>query len=206
MTEFIVIFPLVLLLVLGIMQFGFLYTAKSTLNLATFDAARSAAVNHAQRLAVDMTLADGLAALYTQSPDVKAFQAARQRVYDDMAKGYVCVQRISPNTDMFQDFARKDDNNEWAIPNDNLIYRSRKPGLNSTISIQDANLLKIRVSYCYPMIVPFIRTTIAALADHNTGKFQHLCYSNGRFPLVAKALVRMQSDAYKDPDFARSCK
>lgn len=205
MTEFIVIVPLVLLLIFGIIQFALLFTVKSTLNLATFDAARSGAVNHAQRLAVEMALANRLAALYTQSASISSLQAARTRVYDDMKKGFVCVQRISPAKAAFGDFARKDDNNVSAIPNDNLIYRSRKPGSGSSVSIQDANLLKLRVTYCAPLIVPFINSTIVALATPGAGPFQRSCYKQNRFPLVAQAIVRMQSDAYDDNAFDVSC-
>ncbi|MSR15227.1 MAG: hypothetical protein EXR86_11810 [Gammaproteobacteria bacterium] len=49
------------------------------------------------------------------------------------------------------------------IPNDHLTYRDASVKSNSNQSIQDANLLKIRVLYCYEMHVPFVNRVINGL-------------------------------------------
>ena len=43
---------------------------------------------------------------------------------------------------------------ENEIPNDHLMYRVANDG--EGMSIQDANLLKIRVTYCVKLVVPFV--------------------------------------------------
>jgi hypothetical protein len=50
-----------------------------------------------------------------------------------------------------------------SVPNDNLMYRRQSygggPG-GRAMSIQDGNVLKIRVTYCYKMEIPFANTII----------------------------------------------
>lgn len=62
------------------------------------------------------------------------------------------------------------------IPNDNLMYRNSTavgvtiPGVGSfTQSIQDANLLKIHVGYCYELVVPFINRMVWAMQRYGPG-------------------------------------
>ncbi len=77
------------------------------------------------------------------------------------------------------------------------------------LSVQDANLLKIRVSYCYPLYVPYIDRVLGIMLTNvespscpgctgsftSTGSFERACLENARFPLHAQAIVRMQSPA-----------
>ena len=57
------------------------------------------------------------------------------------------------------------------IPNDNLMYRdSTAVGVGvATQSIQDANLMKIHVGYCYELVIPFINRMIWAMQRYGTG-------------------------------------
>jgi hypothetical protein len=63
------------------------------------------------------------------------------------------------------------------------------------LSVQDANILKIQVTFTYPLIVPVIDRMlstmgIAHLDFARTATEGHTVYS---IPLVASAMVRMQS-------------
>jgi hypothetical protein len=50
---------------------------------------------------------------------------------------------------------------EVEIPNDTLMYRSASTDPKASgVNIQDANLLKIRVHYCYDMYVPLANKAI----------------------------------------------
>jgi len=51
------------------------------------------------------------------------------------------------------------------IPNDTLSYRTTTAGGSSKISIQDANILHIRVTYCYRLIVPIIDRILYATTN-----------------------------------------
>ena len=60
---------------------------------------------------------------------------------------------------MTRDFARsRFDPDEGVthdeIPNDTLMYRDTSRGAESGVDVQDANLLKLRVHFCFDMIVP----------------------------------------------------
>lgn len=91
-----------------------------------------------------------------------------------------------------------------AIPNDNLMYREAK--LLNNVSVQDANLLKIRVTYLYETKMPLTRYFFTPLMNANlTGtlfggqaKGSAADAAGGwRVPLVSYATVRMQSDFWE---------
>ncbi len=89
--------------------------------------------------------------------------------------------------------------NEYrVIPNDNLMYRSSAKKPVSQINIQDANLLKIKVTFGYHLFIPFANTVIISLvrlAD-TTGQYSAF-HDAQRLPLTAFATVRMQTDAIR---------
>jgi hypothetical protein len=233
MVETVVILAVVLLLLMGALQFALIYHAKVTLNYATFEAARAGALNHASRRAIEFALARGLAPLYTSvQPSASSFDKvgavkdARDRVIgeingadsevpDDPADTAVCIQRLNPTDAAFNDYGISDPTGtlpDPIIPNDNLLFRSTEES-GSGVSIQDANLLKIKVTYCHPMIVPFISHLIQKLmlgapdGDRNVppdwvtptvSDFKENCYANNRFPIESFSMVRMQTPAFND--------
>jgi hypothetical protein len=238
MLEFVIVAPVMLLLILGALQFAFLYHAKITLNYAAFQAARAGAVANARFDAIAHGFASGMAPLRTNIDAKEAkelplsagtvtltriqkLNQARQRFIQDVDDDYVCIQRINPTAASFLDsYADTDADGNPVIPNDNLIYRNPKSG-SSGLSIQDANLLKLRITYCHPMIVPFANRVIASLAlatepnapgnwsdPPGSGTFRRACLEadsaqnqgQPRLPIVAQAIVRMQSPATWHPD------
>ncbi|MDR1349703.1 MAG: hypothetical protein LBJ59_02770, partial [Zoogloeaceae bacterium] len=88
------------------------------------------------------------------------------------------------------------------IPNDNLMYRQTSE--SSDVNIQDANLLKIKLTYLYKTKMPLTQYFFAPFVDANltrtlfTSDLRHAPLTapeaEGRVPLVAYATVRMQSD------------
>ncbi len=92
------------------------------------------------------------------------------------------------------------------IPNDNLMYRDPTPvGAGDSLqSIQDANLLKIHVGYCYELIIPFINRIVWAMQR----------YGPGTAPATEQEYGRYWADPASTPpgffgppegDFATSC-
>ncbi len=265
MVEFLIVLPVMLLLVMGILQFAFIYQAKTTLNYAAFQTARAGSLNNASMSAMEKAFTSNMAPLYTSSylsmdssgdcdssftvagrsgrlGDAKIMHAntrgvleaninnfnsenvlcARQIVQQQIDDGYVNIQLINPTPEAFANYGI-DGNDGLEIPNDNLMYRdSRVSGVQS---IQDANLLKIHIGYCYELIVPFVDRIIwsfhafrsgsdiesARTGDDNTdGKgyfgtpasdFARSCITNptdnGRFSIVlySQGIMRMQSPA-----------
>lgn len=175
-VEFLIVIPVLILLIFGTIQLGFIYSAKTTLNYATFQAARLAATNHATYSSMRRGLIRGLAPLYTNSADL-------DDISDDIEEGvqsssgrrdaqsevdrYVRIIRISPSAAQFaaSGFGVANSDGVMQIPNDNLMYRSGR--LVDGAPIQDANLLKIRVQYCYKLMVPLVNRVIGSLSELN---------------------------------------
>jgi hypothetical protein len=240
MVETIIILPVVLLLVLGALQFALIYHAKITLNYATFEAARAGALNYGSRRAMEYALARGLMPLYTSvrpgASDLDKMETVKDtysRVMDeingadpadpgDPSDKIVCIQRLNPDAAAFSAHGVNMGGvlPDPVIPNDNLIFRSTDTN-GSDVSIQEANLLKIKVTYCYSMIVPFISNLIQKLmlgsSDSDdpeipkdwvtpTGlsDFKEDCYADGRFPIESFSIVRMQTPVFND-HFRNDC-
>jgi hypothetical protein len=165
MIEYLIIFPALLLLVLGAIQFALIYQAKFTLNYATFMAARQGALKNAKLTSIKDGLAGGMTPLFMRTGGTPFL--------DDLAKARIIstievfnpltakVEIISPTQAAFDAMQQ---NNE--LPNDNLMYRS---ATGDGMSIQDANLLKVRVTYCVKLIVPFVNRVIYSLSNGITG-------------------------------------
>ncbi|BCG01023.1 hypothetical protein PPGU19_055910 [Paraburkholderia sp. PGU19] len=158
MTEFLVVAPLLLFFGFVTVQFVLLYQAKSTLDVAVLEAAREGAVNHGSMDAMQAGLARGLAPLYARTADAtgvhSALLAARRAVGETAS-----IEIVSPTAAMMGDFARPrfyaaDGTTHDEIPNDMLMYRDIAHGAESDVNVQDANLLKLRVHYCFDLIVP----------------------------------------------------
>lgn len=214
-TEFIIVAPVIIMLIFGSFQFALLYRAKITLNYATFQAARAGALNNANRIMMENSLARHLAPLYTRSTTIGNNEGeimwARDRVRQEIIDGFVWVNVLNPDAAAFGSSLALDIDGDKVIPNDNLMYRSQLT--TSGLTIQDANLLQIRVSYCQPMIVPYIDRLLAILmtqannattcpecrgAFTATDTFERSCFNNRRFPIHAHSIVRMQSPASLD--------
>ena len=100
------------------------------------------------------------------------------------------------------------------IPNDNLMYRDTSVSGSANMNIQDANLLKVRVTYCYKMAVPILNkliynlaidppsvpvvgnTAADMLASEGGSSTTRLCTNipdEYRIPITSEAIVRMQT-------------
>lgn len=177
MIEFIIIIPVLLLLIFGAIQIAFIYSAKTTLNYATFQAARVAATNNGTYSAMRRGLIRGMAPLFTQNNSPST-------VRDDIASGmdsgntrrdavsevdnYTRFIRINPTTAMLKPsgFGQQGGDGKIFLPNDNLMYRPSSFTVDD-VNIQDANLLKIRVQYCYKLMVPLVNRIIGSLSELN---------------------------------------
>ncbi|MDP1672640.1 MAG: pilus assembly protein [Burkholderiales bacterium] len=162
LVEFIIIYPTLLLLVLGAFQFALIYQAKSTLNYATFMAARQGALKNAKTNPMKDALAAGMTPLFMSKKDdyldlVKARAIAAIEAFNPLNTQ---IRVLNPTADAYN--AHKADSESGTeIPNDNLMYRptTAKGGM----SVQDANLLTIEVTYCTRLIVPIVNRVIYSL-------------------------------------------
>ena len=194
-VEFFIVTPLLLLIGLGIIQIGLLYHAKTTLNYATFEAARAGAVNHAQVEPMMGELAYRLAPVYGGKGSEESAGGAIARAMADTANPmYGNITVLNPTAEMFDAWEMPDnETGELQIPNHHIRHQNAEI-VRAGVNIQDANLLKIKSKYGYKLEVPLVGPLIAqALLVMNPA--DALYYQSGRIPLVSVATVRMQNEA-----------
>lgn len=162
LVEFLIIYPTLLLLILGGFQFALIYQAKSTLNYATFMAARQGALKNGKMTSIKDGLAGGMTPLFATTKDdygdlFKARVIAAVEVFNPLNTR---IDVLSPTADAYN--AHKADSESGTeIPNDNLMYRPTT--VKGGLSVQDANLLTIQVTYCTRLIVPIVNRVIYSL-------------------------------------------
>ena len=218
MVEFAIVCPFALLVVLGIIQMGLMFTAKEVVNEAAFLAARAGAVQHAQVQKMTAVMTKALVPFYqdtTNTNDISRLGAAFLKAEGDAA--FITVEVLNPTPAAFQDFGQPPTSaseNHTYIPNDNLEFRPHTvKGSNSNQSIQDANALKIKVIYGYEIKVPLMQSVIkSVMCGFDTGVEAFgrgnstaivggtdcsNYYNKGRIPIVAYATVQMQTPAWE---------
>lgn len=196
MVEFIIVIPVLILLIFGAVQIGLIYSAKTTLNYATFQSARLAAVNNATYSSLRRGLIRGIAPLYTSNTSLTTVRtdidaginsSNTKRDAQSEVDAYTKITRISPTKKQFKasGFGVRNADNTYEIPNDNLMYRptTKKDGA----SVQDANLLKIRVQYCYKLMVPLVNRIIGSLSELNNNRTNQRIYETLNDPKFADA-------------------
>lgn len=205
MVEFIVILPSLLLLVLGIVQFALVFMAKSTLDTASYEGVRQGTLHNASVSSIKRGIGKGLTPLYQ-----KFFRTGQTYPHYLLARAQalavasnpldVELDILNPTKAAFATYGELISVNGKTfteIPNSRLMWRSTVvPGVGE--NIQDANLLKIRVRYCYPLFIPFIGRAIKAMVGTLIpagGAFNSQCYVRNGLPMQADATMLMQSPA-----------
>jgi len=226
MVEFAIVSPLALLVVLGLIQLGLMYTAKEIVNEGAFLAARAGAMQNAQLDKMTPVMTNALVPFYqdtTQGLTLLRLQQAQTAAQNDSTT-FLKLEVLNPTPAAFADFgitSSASDGHTY-IPNDNLEYRAHSiTGKTSGLSLQDANALKIRVTYGYQLKVPLMQTVVSLVMcgvmpqgsppgqemaafgqGYTTATPSDDCtnyYTQGRIPLVTYATVQMQTPAWK-PD------
>lgn len=202
LVEFVIVVPVFLFLVLLILQAALLYRVKTTLDYATLEAARAGAVAGAKQEAIRRGLQRGLMPLFAHEPTQAGVSAAWARAGDDL-DDHAGIDIINPTREAWDTFKERQHDNRLALPNDSLAFRDATVhAAAGGVNLQDANLLKIRVVYCYPLVVPFVDRVLrgasllvrggADTAMSRTGGETHY-----RLQIESYAIVRMQSPIYQ---------
>lgn len=223
LVEFIVVAPTVMMLGLAAMQAGMLFHAKSSLNYATFEAARAGSVNHAQRDAIWSGLRRGLVAYYGGGTTASELAQSYARLAADLATGPVRIEILSPTKESFDDYASpalaaKLKVKGRVIPNANLSFISCPPDNTSCNNdpktnksgqtLADANLLKLRVTYGIPkekqlpLVGRFITWALSVLDADDPDVFRKGLVAAGRIPIVSHTVIRMQSEPIENDAMA----
>ena len=207
LPEFLIVVPAFIFLVLLVFQLVLVYRAKNTLDYATLMAARVGAVKGASVKEMKDGLARGLTPLYATSTGAAGLYEAWGKAKLDMILN-ARIEIISPTKASWNEFRERQYNGKPALPNDNLAFRDHSVG-TSGVSLQDANILKIRVTYDYPLIVPFVDRVMRGdskyvksdgFLDPANVDMTPPVLSGGshfRIPLESHAIVRMQTPIYE---------
>ena len=196
MTETIVAVP-VLWLVIGLaIELAVLFETKAALNHATLQSARAGMVANADPAALVNGLARGLLPLFSPEPGLAgaAETLAAETLPDVLVFSRIRI--LNPTRAAFTDFGEAVNGNRQ-IPNDELHRRSTVAGGASGISIQDANLLKLEVTYGAETKVPglgiLLSETILLFNRGQLDPFEIQLLEAGRLPVLSTATVRMQT-------------
>lgn len=187
-------------LCLGMLQLALLMSENHHIDFAAFAAARSAAMAHGNLGEARRAFAQAAVPLMIRAPD----ELDRSNVTGRVAEAYVealadvtlqaSFHVVSPDPDAQRDFAIRR-GEDRVIPNDGLEYRSSAPGARSGLTLQQANVLRLEVTWCRPLIVPFIRELlIGFLRTVDLAAGSQRCYLQGRIPIRSEGVTPMQSD------------
>src|SRR5689334_4580479 len=113
--------PLLLVVILAVIQFGFVYQAKATLNHAALQAARAGAVANATPAAIRRGLAQGLAPLTSPDASLQGVAASVARLEGELLTD-ARIRILNPTREAFDDFAVEIDGVR-ELPNDRLHAR-----------------------------------------------------------------------------------
>lgn len=203
MIEFAVVGPLIAMLGLGLVQYGMLFFAKNQINYATFMAGRAGSVGHADLGVVQQAYVRALAPMYGGGESLAEVAEATGRASADVADN-LRIELLNPTKESFNDWndptlqTLLKIGGRRVIPNSALSTKGVEVKTSSGQSLQDANLLKIKVTQGYLPKVPFVsKFYIAYLKwlDPHTDAFYSKLVDAGRIPVVTHVTVEMQSDA-----------
>lgn len=185
---------------LGAWQWGLIYEAKSAASHAAFMGARAGSIDHAKTSSIVTAFARYMAPLYAPASgsdtDI-ATVIAQQTALE--ATEFTQVRILNPNREAFSDFGvdLDDDNQNNDLPNTDINFMSQEVSTNSGLNIQDANLLKIEITYGVPLKVPVMGSLFATVLKQfsNISPFKRILLENNRIPITVSSTVRMQTYA-----------
>lgn len=199
MIEFVIVGPLLVLLGTSVLQYALMFNARNMVNHASFMAAREGAVAHANPASIRTAYARALVPLYGGGRTATEIGAALQKASADMV--HTRIELMNPTQEAFAAYAdpalaaRYD--GRRAIPNNHLALRPASVDAASGLSIQDANLIKLRITHGYELKVPLASTVMQFMMrwnDPKTDPFVTALYAQRRIPLVTHVTLQMHSD------------
>ncbi|MFT5591183.1 MAG: hypothetical protein ACI9ZF_003379 [Bradyrhizobium sp.] len=203
--EFTVIGPLLVMMGLSMLQVGLLYFTRNQYNHASFMAARAGSVANANLGSIETAYASALVPVYGGGTTPSQVQFAFDRALSDV-RSNARIDILNPTTESFADFNSPALQARYRLPdNRHVIPNSGQPFKPASVvlprsgqNIQDANLLKLRITMGYRPQVPLIgrlTTRFLQWQDSGADPVVSALIHAGRIPVVTHITVQMQSDA-----------
>lgn len=205
MLEFTVVAPIITLLGLGSIQYGMLFHAKKQYNHAAFMAARAGSIHNANPQQIRDAYERALIPLYGGGTNAGSLVNALQKAKIAVAANTDIVM-LNPTKESFLDWNDKDLQKKFhtatgqhVIPNGGLAFKKAAivPEASGQ-SIQDANVLKLRIMHGHKPGVPLIGAMyVRYLQWLDTGADPRATekINRGLVPVVMQITMQMQSDA-----------
>lgn len=165
LVEFIVIAPTLLFSLLGLIQTGLVFHAKSNVNYGAFEAARAGSTGNAQLSVIRTAFANAMTGYYGGGRNTQEVTTSTARAHADILPTTMRVELLSPSKQSFNDYASpqlstKLNTSARVIPNNNLSAitcpMDRQDCASNPVSntsgqtLSDANILKLRITYGIP--------------------------------------------------------
>jgi hypothetical protein len=214
-TEFLIIAPMISILGLLGVQYAMIYHARANLSYAAFEAARAGAIHHADPKKIRDGLIKGLLpyllstrqSLVPIKGDHLAALNANAALLNQAVKlteePFIKIEIINPTPQAFQDFnspalqQKLGTGMQKVIPNADLDQASAVR-IKSGMNLQDANVLKLRVTYGYQPKIPLVSqffSTIDAFLKGDKDPFSTRLLAFDRIPIVVDVTTQMLSPA-----------
>jgi hypothetical protein len=196
MTEFIIAMPLFILFIFVIAELALMYQAKSIVDMAALAAARTGAINNADKSSMEKAAAVALTPLYTHKTETEGEETEGAKWKFDLLKG--AEKSVEDSSGSTRYSATWDDGTSYspseseekvvqveilsptsAIAEPFSMKRGdervvpndslmyRKTMEYSGVNIQDVNLLKIKLTYLYETKMPFVHYFFAPFTEAN---------------------------------------
>ena len=210
MIEFAWAAPVLTLLGLAVLQYAMLFFAKNSIDHAAFMAARAGATGNASLASVQSAYVRALVPVYGGGRNAEELAQSHARAAADLA-GNLRIELLNPTRESFDDWndpalQQSVGQGRRVIPNGNLAFKNAadikgRSGQN----IQDANLIKLRITQGYEPKVPLMGRLYAEYLrkmDPHTDAFHTQLVAAGRIPVVTHVTMQMQSDAIESEQAA----
>ncbi len=199
--------PIFLVAMMLVVQWGFIYKAKSTLDAATSKAVRAGTLHHGDISEIRKSLSEGMMPLYAHGTSITDITKAVIKARAATAV-HSNIEILSPDRLVFNKFkvrSKYPSGYVYEIPNSTLMYRNpvlKRISSDRKLNVQDANLLQIEVRWCQELIVPmanYVIEEIVKSALYLPSQEQLACNALGQvtnkryLALNAQGLMRMQT-------------
>jgi len=203
MIEFAWAGPLLTLLGLGLLQYAMLFFARNSFDYAAFMAARAGAVGNASLASVQDAYLRALVPAYGGGRNAEELAESYAKAAADL-QGHLRIEMLNPTKESFDDWndpalQQSVGQGRRVIPNGKLAQKNpAEVKSRSGQNIQDANLIKLRITQGYQPKVPLMATLYTKYLremDSGTDGFESMLINAGRIPMVTHITMQMQSDA-----------
>jgi hypothetical protein len=190
------------------LQYTLMYNAKTNLTYAAYEAARAGAIEHASPAQIEAGLLKGMLPYLSANRHVVGNNALLLEEIKQTEAPFMKIEIINPTDKAFDDFNNpilqqtlKTDHK--VIPNKQVDLENLQSleGTSSGMSIFDANVLKLRITYGYKPSIPFAKDLFSSLTSFISAPkdaFSTKLLMAQRIPIVVDVSAQMLSPAVQN--------